>query len=98
MPHPKKAPLKSLNKKAIGQNLRLVRMQKGFTQVDIAARLDLTQNGYSKIETGHTHLTLDMLACISHLYEMQFEELTSLLVRDNFLKADGRRCKGKVTV
>ncbi len=88
MPHQNKAPLKSLDQKAIGHNLRTVRMQKGFTQVDIAAKLDLTQNGYSKIETGHTHLTLDMLACISHLYDMQLEELTGLLIQDVIFKVN----------
>ena len=86
MPRLRKALVKSLDRKAVGHNLRIVRMQYGFTQIDIAVKLGMSQNGYSKIELGRTQLTLEMLILISDLFDMEVQELVSHISCDAVMK------------
>lgn len=76
----RKVLVQSLNRKVVCQNLQFLRLRKGYTQTDIAVKLDLSQNGYSKIETGRTQLTLAMLITISRLLDMELYELTAELI------------------
>ncbi len=82
MPRLRKAPVKSLDKKLIGRNLRLIRMQKGFTQIDVAVKLGHSQNAYSRIELGRTQLNIETLILISHLFDMELDELIGHLITE----------------
>lgn len=87
MPRLKKSPVKSLDKNTMGRNLRLIRMQKGFTQIDVAVKLNISQNGYSRIELGRTQLTLEVLILISDLFDMKWEDLIAEIVGDTVIES-----------
>ncbi len=50
---------------------------KNYTQEYMADRLNISQNTYSKIETGGIKLTVDRLKQISEILETPIEELLS---------------------
>jgi len=55
----------------ITSNIRTIREQKSYSQYDVAARMQMSQNAYSKIELGHTRLTVERLLHIAHIFDMQ---------------------------
>ncbi len=64
--------------KTLGKKIRLLRHQKGWSQEDVAKRLDISIPAFSKIETGITDLNLSRLEQISTLFEMSIVQLLSL--------------------
>ncbi|WP_342645677.1 helix-turn-helix transcriptional regulator [Mucilaginibacter sp. CSA2-8R] len=80
MPRLKTSSIKSFDKYRLGENLRLIRSQKGFTQIDLAVKLKISQNAYSKIELGQTQFTIEMLMIISELLEVDVGELVIALL------------------
>ncbi|RZK56782.1 MAG: XRE family transcriptional regulator [Pedobacter sp.] len=67
---------------AVAGNIRKVREYRNYTQDYLAAKLDISQNAYSKIELGYSKITLDRLFHIAIILEV---EVTQLLY---FNKAD----------
>ncbi|HYK76694.1 MAG TPA: helix-turn-helix transcriptional regulator [Daejeonella sp.] len=61
--------------KALGKKIRLLRHQKGWSQEDVAKRLDISIPAFSKIETGITDVNLSRLEQISSLFEMSIVQL-----------------------
>ena len=61
--------------KALGKKIRLLRHQKGWSQEDVAKRLDISIPAFSKIETGITDINLSRLEQISNLFEMTVVQL-----------------------
>jgi transcriptional regulator with XRE-family HTH domain len=61
--------------KALGKKIRLLRHQKGWSQEDVAKRLDISIPAFSKIETGITDINLSRLEQISVLFEMSVIQL-----------------------
>lgn len=61
--------------KALGKKIRLLRHQKGWSQEDVAKRLDISIPAFSKIETGITDVNLSRLEQISSLFEMSVVQL-----------------------
>ena len=61
--------------KTLGKKIRLLRHQKGWSQEDVAKRLDISIPAFSKIETGITDLNLSRLEQISNLFEMTVVQL-----------------------
>lgn len=66
--------------KRIGQNIRALREEKGFTQDQLAARLqihgcDITRSAVAKIEVGQRHLYSDELILIKEILNVSYEEL-----------------------
>ncbi len=63
--------------KIIGQNIKRIRLEKGFTQVDlvgkIEARIDTTN--ISRIEKGRTNATIHTLYKISQALEVPLSEI-----------------------
>jgi transcriptional regulator with XRE-family HTH domain len=55
--------------KAIAANIRLKREFRNYTQEYLAAKLDISQNAYSKIELGYTKITLERLFQIADVLE-----------------------------
>ena len=58
-----------------GKKIRLLRHQKGWSQEDVAKRLDISIPAFSKIETGITDVNLSRLEQISTLFEMSVVQL-----------------------
>jgi DNA-binding XRE family transcriptional regulator len=61
--------------KTIGTNLKYARKAKGYTQKEVAARLRMTQQQYSRFETGKFELNYDQIFALCALYEITPNEL-----------------------
>src|SRR6478609_1906668 len=61
--------------KTLGKKIRLLRHQKGWSQEEVAKRLDISIPAFSKIETGITDINLSRLEQISTLFEMSVVQL-----------------------
>ena len=61
--------------KTLGKKIRLLRHQKGWSQEDVAKKLDISIPAFSKIETGITDINLSRLEQISILFNMSVVQL-----------------------
>ena len=61
--------------KTLGKKIRLLRHQRGWSQEDVAKRLDISIPAFSKIETGITDINLSRLEQISILFDMSVVQL-----------------------
>ncbi len=64
--------------KTIAANIRKLREYRDYTQDYLAAKLDISQNAYSKIELGHSRITLERLFTISAILEVNPADLISM--------------------
>lgn len=64
--------------KKMGDILRLLRLQKSWSQEDTAHELDMSLAGYSKIERNISDITLSRLRQLAKLYGMSPSELLAL--------------------
>lgn len=62
---------------SLGKKIRLLRHQKGWSQQDVAKRLDISIPAFSKIETGITDINLSRLNQISKLFNLTVVQLLS---------------------
>ncbi len=65
---------------ALGQNIRTLREQRGLTQEQLSAQLqvrgcDITRSCLAKIEAGQRHIYPDELRCVKEVLRVSFEEL-----------------------
>lgn len=61
--------------KKIGENIRLIRMAKGTSQIKLARSLDISQTHMSNIENGNTGLSLTTAVKISRYLGCSIDEL-----------------------
>lgn len=61
----------------LGKKIRLLRHQKGWSQEDVAKRLEISIPAFSKIETGITDVNLSRLNQISKLFNLSLVQLLS---------------------
>ncbi len=64
-----------LEMRAVAGNIRKVREYRNYTQDYLAAKLEISQNAYSKIELGYSKITLDRLFHIAIILEVAVMEL-----------------------
>ncbi|RYG12062.1 MAG: XRE family transcriptional regulator [Chitinophagaceae bacterium] len=57
--------------KVVAGNIRKVREFRNYTQDYLAAKLEISQNAYSKIELGYSKITLDRLFHIALILEIE---------------------------
>ncbi|GAA4150648.1 hypothetical protein GCM10022217_03800 [Chryseobacterium ginsenosidimutans] len=55
--------------------LRKLREQKGWSQMDVAHQLDISQSAYNKWEAGQAKPTLQNLQKIAEIFEIDFIDL-----------------------
>lgn len=55
----------------LGERIRYMRRERGFTQVEMAKSLKITQGALSQIEKGQLNLTLQMLLSISDFLKIE---------------------------
>lgn len=55
--------------------LRKLREQKGWSQMDVAHQLDISQSAYNKWEAGQAKPTLQNLKKIAEIFEVDFYDL-----------------------
>lgn len=77
-----------INYKKIGENIRLIRMAKGTSQIKLARSLDISQTHMSNIENGNTGLSLTTAIKISRYLGCSIDELV-------YGKKEEESCKEK---
>ena len=60
------------------EKIRFLRQVKGWTQEEIADKLDMSPNGYGSIERGETDVNLSRLEQIAGLFGIKLSELLGL--------------------
>lgn len=60
--------------------LRKLREQKGWSQMDVAHQLDVSQSAYNKWEAGQAKPTLSHLQKIAEIFEIDFLDLVQTQV------------------
>ncbi|RZL20095.1 MAG: XRE family transcriptional regulator [Pedobacter sp.] len=66
-----------LKAKTVAGNIRKLREFRNYTQDYLAAKLNISQNAYSKIELGYSRLTLERLFQIAHVLELDVAHIVS---------------------
>lgn len=61
--------------KVVAGNIRKIREYRNYTQDYLAAKLEISQNAYSKIELGYSKLTLDRLFHIAIILGVEVTQL-----------------------
>lgn len=86
--------ISDLKTKQIVSNIRKIREFRNYTQDYLAAKLQISQNAYSKIELGYSSISLNRLIDITEILEV---ELTDLIALDGdeivMLKLSGKKLK-----
>jgi transcriptional regulator with XRE-family HTH domain len=70
---PEKSPFSTL-----GQTIRTLRREKGWSQAEAAGRLDISVPAFSKIETGGTDINLSRLEQVADMFKMPLINLVAL--------------------
>jgi len=60
--------------KAVAATIRARREFRNYTQEYLAAKLNISQNAYSKIELGYTKITLERLFQVAEILEFDVVE------------------------
>ncbi|WP_183575611.1 helix-turn-helix domain-containing protein [Mucilaginibacter sp. X5P1] len=63
------------NNATIAVNIKNARLEKNYSQEYVAGKLKLSQNAYSKIELGHTKITVERLSVIADVLEIGLARL-----------------------
>lgn len=63
---------------SVNEKIKLVREAKGFTQEQVAEKLQMSKNGYGDIERGATDPKLSKLKKIAEAFNMELSELVDL--------------------
>ena len=66
--------------RALGQNIRKLRMERGLSQEQLSARLqvhgcDITRSALAKIEVGQRHIYADELKQLREILAVSYDEL-----------------------
>lgn len=59
----------------INEKIRFMRQQKGWSQEEMAHRLNMSPNGYGNIERGHTNINMTKLKKIAVFFDVNLTEL-----------------------
>lgn len=68
--------------KSIAGNIRKLREFRDYTQDYLAAKLNISQNAYSKIELGYSRITLERLFVIASILEVNPVDIISVEKND----------------
>lgn len=72
--------------KTLGKRIRLLRHQNGWSQEDVAKKLEISIPAFSKIETGITDVNLSRLEQISKLFDLSVVELLTFVDSEDQIK------------
>lgn len=61
----------------VNEKIRYMRQQKGWSQEEMAHRLNMSPNGYGNIERGNTNLSLPKLKNIAAIFNESISEMFS---------------------
>jgi len=66
--------------KDLGKKIRALRQEKGWTQGDVAVKLNITVAAFSKIETQVTDVSLSRIEELAEIFKVSIVELLGLEV------------------
>lgn len=71
--------------KKVGQKIREIRLEKGLTQVELTARMEITTdpNNISRLEAGRSNITLFTIYRLSKALEVPMKNLLDVDLLDN---------------
>ncbi len=61
----------------MGEKLKLLRKLKGYTQADVAGKLNLSRRAYANLENNQTNPGLDRITQLAEIYGIKTEEFLS---------------------
>jgi transcriptional regulator with XRE-family HTH domain len=64
--------------KKIGDKIRVLRTEKGYSQEDLASELNISPSGLAKIERGESDITFKKLEKIAAFFELNIVEILNL--------------------
>ena len=67
--------ISDLKTKTIVSNIRKIREFRNYTQDYLAAKLQISQNAYSKIELGYSSITLSRLISVAEILEVDLADI-----------------------
>ena len=72
--------MNAVYEKRLGENLRRLRQEKGLTQEQVAAKLqvldcDVTRSALAKIEVGQRHVYVDEMKALREILGVSYDEL-----------------------
>jgi len=62
----------------VHDKIKFLRIFKGWSQEELAEKLDMTLNGYAKIENGKVDISLSKLKQLSEIFGVQLSEMIGL--------------------
>jgi len=68
----------------VHDKIKFIRMFKGWSQEETAEKLDMTLNGYAKIENGKVDILLSKLKKISEILGVELSQLVGLSEKNIF--------------
>jgi transcriptional regulator with XRE-family HTH domain len=72
----------------VHEKIRFMRQSKGWSQEEMADKLNLSVNGYANIERGETDVQISRLEKIAETFGMELLELLSFGEKNVFYLAD----------
>ncbi len=64
------------------ENLKLLRLQYGFSQDYVAKKLNIKQNTYSQYETGVREIPINALITLANLYDTSIDYIVGITNED----------------
>lgn len=66
----------------VSDNIRRIRIDKGFKQTEIAKYLGIRQSSYNKIENNKTSITLNVLEKLSEIFEIPVVKMIEYQIKN----------------
>ncbi len=63
----------------LGNRIKMLRVSKNFTQEQIAERLGISRQKFSRIENGSNSITLDILSKVAEILDVSVSDITRVL-------------------
>lgn len=63
----------------LGERIRSLRLDREFTQEQVAEQLGISRQKYARIEKGVNNITLDFLIQLAKLFHIQVKDITKVL-------------------
>lgn len=79
------------------EKIRAMREQRAWTQENVAEKLNISINGYSKIERGETRLNLPRLEQLAEVFEVDIVELLQPESAVNYQSGNHASHNSKIT-
>lgn len=75
MARPRSTPLYRINHEAVGERIKTLRLERGYSQQEVAGLIGVRQHSLSNLERGHTQLSLELAVIIAETFGVSVEVL-----------------------